>query len=182
MLKRFLQIAAALLFFLLSAPTFSHAGSHESKDCFITLANKTVRFSGYQFQGLHPDEAFCHVLPHLGSVIINLEPVSASLSNQQVQLTLARVLNSDDSPVFKKTPLQSFGKQVVTLQTDIQARGLYRLNLQLFEKGKLVGSERFLLLVGIPVTKILVIFSGIAFVFLILITAIAGYKRRHLSV
>jgi hypothetical protein len=169
MTKRLLSSFSALVlscFFATAA--FSHAGSHENKNCFLTLNHKTLRFSGYQFQGLHPDEAFCHVLPYLGSVIIHIEPVSASLSNYAVQLSFADVLSRENASLFKQTPLQSFGQGVVMLQTDVQTRGLYALDLNLFEKGKAIAHERFYVLVGIPVTKILVIFSGILLIFLII--------------
>lgn len=177
LIRFFLHLSFATFFSLFSTPVFSHAGSHESKDCFITFHNnETLRFSGYQFQGLHPDEAFCRVLPYLGSVIIKLEPVSYQLNQQQVQLALVSVLNSDHSQFLKKIPLQNFKNGAIMLEADIQVRGLYLLSVHL--KDVPTPPQKFFFLVGIPVTKILVLFSGAVFVLLIGMTIIARYKRK----
>ena len=183
---RIFYLGFAIFFSLCSTPAFSHAGSHESKNCFVAINENTVRLSGYQFQGLHPDEAFCRIFPYLGSVIIKIEAVNAQLQNQKVALELLKPrswlnctsINSSNSILLTKTELQSFNQGVKMIQTDIQERGLYALNIKLQREDKKIVSQTFLFLVGIPVTKILVLFSGAALLFLILRTATTVYKRR----
>jgi hypothetical protein len=176
-------------FFILSfftSSTFAHAGSHESQNCFITIANNTARFSGYQFQGLHPDQAYCRVLPDLGSVVIKIEPVTSGLMNKKVSLQLLQlhswldlVFNLDKALLgLKKTPLQEFNNGVVMLQTDIQQRGVYALAIELQLNTKKTRSEKFFFLVGIPVTEILVLFSGAVLLLLLFIAGKTGYKHR----
>ena len=184
---RLFYLSFAIFFSLFSTSAFAHAGSHENKNCFIAINENTVRLSGYQFQGLHPDEDFCRIFPYLGSVIIKIEAVNAQLQNQKVVLELLKPkswlnctsINSSNSILIKKTELQSFNDGVNMIQTDIQERGLYALNIKLQQEDKKIISHSFLFLVGIPVTKILVLFSGAAFMFLIIGTGIASYKRRH---
>jgi hypothetical protein len=172
-----------MMSFLFSAPAFSHAGSHENKNCFITWDEKKVRFSGYQFQGLHPDEAFCHILPYLGDVIIKIDPVSASLSEQAIQLKVSSVFTQKTTDFSKIMPVQRFAEGVVMLQTDIQAQGLYRLSLQRYDKGQAIGTiGSFFFLVGIPVTQYLVLFSGAAFVFLLVIAGFSHYQRSKSAI
>ncbi len=179
MLPRVFHLSFAIFFSLFSAPAFSHAGSHENKNCFISINNNTVRFSGYQFQGLHPDEAFCRIFPYSGSVIIKIEPVNAQLETQKVALELLKPkswlnctsLNSSNSLLLKKTELQGFNEGVKMLQTDIQEPGLYALNIKLQREDKKIISQSFLFLVGIPVTKILVQFSGGVLLLIVLIFA-----------
>lgn len=175
--RLFFHLTFAVFFSLFSASAFSHAGSHENKNCFISINNNTVRFSGYQFQGLHPDEAFCRTFPYLGSVIIKIDPVNAQLETQKVALELLKPrswlnytsINSSNSLLLKKTDLKSFNDGVNMLQTDIQERGLYALNIKLQREDKKIVSQTFLFLVGIPVTKILVQFSGGVLLIMVLI-------------
>lgn len=165
--RLFFHLTAAIFFSLFSTAAFSHAGSHENKNCFIAIRNNTIRLSGYQFQGLHPDEAFCRIFPYLGSVIIKIEPVNDELRNQKVALELLKPkswfnctsINSTNAMSLKKTPLQNLNEGVNMIQADIQERGVYALNIKLQRDDKKIVSQTFLFLVGIPVTKILVQFS-----------------------
>ncbi len=167
-------------FFILNifaSSAFPHAGPHESQNCFITIANNTARFSGYQFQSQHPDQAYCRVLPDLGSVVIKIEPVTSGLINKKVSLQLLQlhswldlVFNPDKALLsLKKTPLQEFNNGVVMMQTDIQQRGVYALAIELQLNPQETRSEKYFFLAGVPVTEILVLFSGCILVLLTII-------------
>lgn len=181
------SLIAALIFILFSANVFSHPGSHENKNCFISIANNTIRFSGYQFQGLHPDKAFCRIFPYSGSVIIKIQPVNNYLQNKKVALELLKPnswlnctsINRSNAVLLKKTPFQLFNSNGNMIQTDIQAPGIYALNINLQIEDKKVATQSFLFLVGIPVTKLLVLFSiGILFV-LLFIAGKTWYKNHR---
>lgn len=184
------QLAALftmLIFSLFSTAAFCHAGSHENKNCFVSVHEDTLRFSGYQFQGLHPDEAFCRIFPYLGSVIIKIEPVNYQLNNKKVLLELLKPkswlnctsINSSNALLLKQTPLTGFNEGVNMIQADIQERGIYVLNIKLQTPDKKIATQTFFFLVGIPVTKILVLFSGGILVLLILFAGKSWYKSRR---
>jgi hypothetical protein len=153
---------------LLSSTAFSHAGSHESKDCFISIADTTLHFSGYQFQGLHPDQAYCRIFPYLGLLVIKIEPINSVGMNQQIALQLLKLNSWGDwllnkplaFSVLKETPLQPLNHGVTMLQTQIQQRGIYALEIELQSKQQPPTRQTFLFLAGIPITELLVIFSG----------------------
>jgi hypothetical protein len=188
-MRFFIQLLTMITLALFSAVAFSHAGSHENKNCFISMGNNTLRLTSYQFQGLHPDEAFCHILPYLGSVIIKIEPVNQALSHQKVALELLKPkswlnctsINSSNALLIKQTPLQKLNKGVNMLQTEIQERGIYVLNIQLQREDQKIVTQRFFFLVGIPVTKLLVLFSISLLGILALFAAVKNRRKKRLA-
>lgn len=162
---------------LFSTPVFPHAGSHENQNCFITVSENSLRFSGYQFQGQHPEHIYCRIFPELGEIIIKIEAVTVNLTDKKIALQLLK-LNSWSNWLFdsehafsslKQTPLRNFNNGVNMLQADIGQRGVYALQIELQAENKAPITQTFLFLVGIPVTEILVLFSGGILLLLVLI-------------
>jgi hypothetical protein len=185
----FLYLIGMMVLMAFSTPAFSHAGPHENKNCFITVETDTLRFSGYQFQGLHPDQSYCRIFPYQGSLVIKIEPVNNELKNKKVSLELFKVdslvcLIFRSCPAFsslKKTPWQSFNHGVVMIQTDIQQRGIYALGIALEIDDKETIYESYLFLAGIPVTKLLVLFSMGLLGVLALFMAVKNRRKKRLT-
>lgn len=186
MLRLFLFLIAMTAFMLFSSPAFSHAGPHENQNCFITVSENTLRFSGYQFQGQHPEHIYCRIFPELGEIIIKIETVNADLTDKKIALQLLK-LNSWSNWLFhsekafsslKRTPLRNFSNGVNMLQADIGQRGIYALQVELQAENKVSITQTFLFLAGIPVTEILVLFSGGILLLLTFITIRTLYSNR----
>ena len=86
MKRFFIDLTRIIILTVFSSSVFSHAGSHENQNCFITMDNNTLRFSGYQFQGQHPEHSYCLIFPELGQTVIKIEPVNDELITQKVCL------------------------------------------------------------------------------------------------
>ncbi len=150
----FYQRLLLLLCIFFAAPLFAHNGSHETKSCLVRVGEYSLRLSGYQFQGLHPDAAYCRVFPFLGTVLIKLEAIDNATSVKQVTLQLIKV---NDFSLVKTATFNSF-KEVVMLQNTVTERGLYALDIML-QTPQQQTTQRFYFLIGIPMTQILVIAS-----------------------
>lgn len=160
-----------LLLIVFSMPVFAHNGSHETKNCFIDIGDNQLRFSGYQFQGLHPDAAYCRVFPFLGLALIKLEAINSQASDKQVTLQLIKLNNLS---IVKNATFHSF-KEVVMLQETMTERGIYALDITLQDHQQPPLKARFYFLIGIPITQILVITS---FILLLLIAGIFFSQHR----
>ncbi len=138
-----------------------------------------MQFSGYQFQGLHPDEAYCRVLPFSGFALLKLEPLNESATEKKVALRLMKwnMFSAPHVYPLKTTGFQSF-KEVVLLQANALQAGLYALEIRLQTSSQHIQHTRFYFLVGIALTKLLVWFSLTMFV---LITVFFVYSLRKKS-
>lgn len=189
MQRLFLSLTAIIAFILFSSPAFPHAGPHDNKNCFVSSNGNILRFSGYQFQGQHPEHIYCRIFPELGEIIIKIEAVNADLTDKKIALQLLK-LNSwsnwlfDSKKAFsglKQTPLRNFNNGVNMLQADIGQRGVYALHIELHAENKASITQTFLFLVGIPITEILVLFSGGIILLLIVIVLNQNLKTFRVN-
>ncbi len=143
-----------LLSVFFAAPGWAHNGSHETKSCALAVGDYPLRLSGYQFQGLHPDAVYCRIFPFLGTVLFKVEAVDSQTSQMPVTLQLMTL----QGRLVKRAAFTSF-KTAVILSTAITQRGLYALDIVLYAKPQPLHQRRYVL-IGIPVTELLVLLSG----------------------
>jgi hypothetical protein len=186
-LKRLItRLLISALFSLMSyQPAFAHAGEDHSKNCFLNVGDTKLLLSGYQFQRELEGKHFCHFFPALGQIVLAVEPIEEGLENKKITLELSALTSWMDWPlnpaqaftVIKQQPAQFIGSGLVSIQQTIQQRGIYRLNVSLQDVYGDRRQQDFVFLVGIPVTKILVM---IALVLLLVIgvVGVMGFKKR----
>lgn len=185
MQRLFLSLAATIIFMLCSSSAFSHAGPHDNTNCFISISGNTLRFSGYQFQGQHPEHIYCRIFPELGEIIIKIDAVNTDLTNKKIALQLLKLDSStqwlfDSEHAFstlKQTPSKIFNNGVNMIQAEIIEPGIYALQVELQLENKVAITQSFLFLAGIPVTEILVLFSGGLLLCLVLILLKTALKK-----
>lgn len=175
------QLSVRLLFIALFSvmmhqPVFAHAGDHNNS-CFLSVGDTRLRISGYQFQRELEGKHFCHFFPELGQIVLAVEPLAAGEEKTLVTLELA-ALTSWFNPgqaftVIKQQPEQLLGTGLASISQSIGQRGVYRLNVTLHDGAGDIQQQRFLFLVGFPVTKIMVMIAGL----LVLVIGFAGLKE-----
>ncbi len=152
---------------------FAHAGVDHNNSCFLTVGDTRLRLSGYQFQPELEGKHFCHFFPELGQIVWAVEPLAEGQEKTLVTLELAELtswLNATGAfTVIKQQPAQSMDGLPPISQT-IRQRGIYRLNITLQDASGNQQQQRFLFLVGFPVTKIMVMIGGL----LVLVIGFAG--------
>ncbi|MDI1291302.1 MAG: hypothetical protein PSV18_00960 [Methylobacter sp.] len=118
---------------------------------------------------------FCHFFPELGQIVLAVEPMAAGQEKTLVSLELAALtswLNPAQAfTVIKRQPEQSMNSGPSISQT-IRQRGIYRLNVTLQDGSGNSQQQHFVFLVGIPVTKIMVMIAGL----LVLVIGFAGIR------
>lgn len=183
---------AAVFSLIMYQPAFAHAGVDHNNSCFLSVGDTRLRISGYPFQPelegkasapahapyLRPvGKHFCHFFPELGQIVVAVEPLAEDRKHTQVTLELAQLtswLNPGQAfTVIKQQPAQLMGAGLVSISQVIRQRGVYRLNITLQDSSGELQQQRFVFLVGIPVTKILVMIAGL----LILVIGFAGVKE-----
>jgi hypothetical protein len=115
---------------------------------------------------------------------MQIEPASDELNDKKVALRLSKLQSLSDGlfhpsrafVLLKKTPLQRLSNGVVMIQTDIQERGIYALNIEMQINDKETLFKNYLFLTGVPVTKLLVLFSA-----LILLVIVAIFLNQSLK-
>jgi hypothetical protein len=177
------QLLTGVLFSLIIyQPVFAHNGVDHSKNCFLIVGDSRLRISGYQFQPELEGKYFCHFFPELGKIVLAVESMAVGQENTLVSLELA-ALNSwlhptDGFTLIKQQPEQLIGLGLASISQTVHQRGIYRLNVTL--KDASGGSEQqyFVFLVGIPVTKILVM---VALVLMLVIgfVGVRDFKKRN---
>ncbi len=159
------RLLIGALFSLVSYQSaFAHAGVDHSKNCFLKMGDTRLLLSGYQFQRELEGKHFCHFFPALGQIVLAVEPVKEGLENKQITLELSALTSWMDWPlnpaqaftVIKQQPAQRIGAGLVSISQTIRQRGIYRLNVTLQDSLGNQQQQRFMFLVGFPVTKILV--------------------------
>ena len=156
----------AALFSLMSyQPAFAHAGVDHNNSCFLTVGDTRLRISGYQFQPELEGKHFCHFFPELGQIVLAVEPMTKGQEKTLITLELAALttwLNPTQAfTVIKQQPEQVMETGLASISQTIRQRGIYRLNITLQDASGNRQQQRFVFLVGFPVTKILVMFAGL---------------------
>lgn len=168
-------LTLSYLILFLSTEVFAHGGSHGNDDCLITVDNVELRLNGYQFKGKgKSDKHYCRQYPYLGKIILKFDSVKADLTGMGLELQLLKrkswvglLLNNKDAfSVIKTLPVQQFSSQVVSINSDIQTRDVYALNLRLHRADGTVKERLFTFFVGIPFAMILVIISLLLLLFI----------------
>ncbi len=162
-----------------SGLALAHAGSHGNDECIVLVGKTELRLSGYQFKGRNPDRHYCRHYPHLAQTIIKIDSVSADLSNMAIEVQLLKrnswlglILNTDDAfSVIEQQPVQYFSREVVSIDSNIQARDVYAIQLRLHTGHGDIDEQKFVFLVGFPFAQIMVAIAVlllffIAFIFL----------------
>jgi len=170
-----------MMFF--SGVVFSHQGSHGNDECLVSVGDVELRLNGYQFKGRNPDKHYCRHYPHLGQTIIKIDSATTDLTGMGVELQLLKrsswlelVLNSENAfSVVKELPIQFFSKQVVSIDSDIQARDIYAIKLRLHAVDGTITEQQFSFFVGVPFAQVLV---GISVLLLILISIIFLFQLK----
>lgn len=161
---------------MMHQPAFAHAGDHNNS-CFLSVGDTRLRISGYQFQPELEGKHFCHFFPELGLIVLAVEPLAAGQEKILVTLELA-ALTAWSNPgqaftVIKQQPERLLGTGLASISQSIGQRGVYRLNVTLHDGSGQRQQQRFLFLVGFPVTKIMVMIAGL----LVLVIGFAGLKE-----
>lgn len=165
-LKRLItqSLIGALFSMMPYQPAFAHAGVDHNNSCFLTVGDIRLRISGYQFQPELEGKHFCHFFPELGQIVLAVEPMTQSQERTLVTLELA-ALTSRLNPANAFTVIKQHGQLLETglasISQTIGQRGIYRLTVTLQDASGNLQQQRFLFMVGFPVTKILVMIAGL---------------------
>jgi len=172
----------ALFSLMIDQPVFAHAGVDHDNSCFLTVGDTRLRISGYQFQPELEGKHFCHFFPELGQIVLAVEPLAEGQERTLVTLELAALtswLNPGEAfTVIKQQPAQPIGTGLASISQTIEQRGVYRLNVTLQEEAGKSRQQRLIFLVGIPVTKILVMIAGGLLVFVLGFAGLSGLKKE----
>jgi hypothetical protein len=187
MLKIFLPWTRACLFIsvvfsvMIYQPAWAHGGVDHNNNCFLNVGDSKFRLSGYQFHPELEGKHFCHFFPELGQLVLAVEPWKEGSDKAMVTLELAKFsgwLNlSQAFTVIKQQPEQLVETGLISISATIQQRGVYRLKLMLQPESGATQQQYLWFLVGIPVTKILVIISGLL-ILLFVFFGVSGYKKQ----
>ncbi len=149
---------------MIHQPAFAHNGVDHNNSCFLTVGDTRLRISGYQFQPELEGKHFCHFFPELGQTVLAVEPLQQGQGKNLVTLELAALTSwlnpSEAFTVIKQQPEQLIGTGLASISQIIGQRGIYRLTVNLKDESGNEQQQRMVFLVGIPVTKILVMIAG----------------------
>jgi len=168
-----------------STTAMAHEGSHGNEECLITVGEIELRLNGYQFKGKNPDKHYCRHFPHIGQTILKFDSSSTDLTGMGLEILLLKrdswiglLTNSDDAyTVVKQLPIQYFAKQVVSIESDIQARDIYAIKLRLHAADGKMTEEQFGFFVGVPFALVLVVISVLLLLFISFI--FLNQLRKH---
>ena len=158
----------------MSETVSAHAGVHGNDECIVSVGKVELRLNGYQFQGKKPDRHYCRYYPFLGQTIIKIDSVSSDLSDMAIELQLLKrnswselFFNPDNAfSIIKRLPAQSFSKQVVSIDSDIQSLDIYAIKLHLILADGKIAEQQFLFVVGFPFVHVML---GIAVLLLLIV-------------
>jgi hypothetical protein len=173
----------ALFGFMMPQPALAHNGVDHNNSCFLTVGDTKLRISGYQFQPELEGKHFCHFFPELGQIVLAVEPLAEGQEKTLVTLELSALtswLNPDKAfTVIKQQPEQLIDTGLASISQTVRERGIYKLNLTLQDASGNQQQQNFVFLVGIPVTKIMVLLASVLF----LVIGFVGMKDflRYLS-
>jgi len=167
---------------MIDQPVFAHAGVDHDNSCFLTVGDTRLRISGYQFQPELEGKHFCHFFPELGQIVLAVEPLAEGQEKTWVTLELAALTSwldpAEAFTVIKQQPAQPIGTGLASISQTIEQRGVYRLNVTLQEGSGKSRQQSLIFLVGIPVTKILVMIAGGLLVFVLGFAGLNGLKKE----
>lgn len=156
-------LAVALLSLIMAQPASAHNGVDHNNSCFLTVGGTKLRISGYQFQPELEGKHFCHFFPELGQTVLAVEPLAEGQEKTLVTLELAALtswLNPGNAfTVIKQQPEQLIDTGLASISQTIRERGIYRLNVMLQDASGNRQQQHLMFLVGIPVTKIMVMIA-----------------------
>lgn len=162
-------------------PAFAHAGVDHNNSCFLTVGDTRLRISGYQFQPELEGKHFCHFFPELGQTVVAVEPLTEGNGKTLVTLELAALTKWSNPTqaftVIKQQPEQALETGLATISQPIGQRGIYRLNVTLQDASGNRQQQRFVFMVGFPVTKMLVMIAGLL-VLVIGFVAVRDFKKK----
>lgn len=177
-----LLLISALFSLMLYQPVFAHAGVDHNNSCFLTVGDTRLRISGYQFQPELEGKHFCHFFPELGQIVLAVEPLEEGRNKTLVTLELAALTSwfnpAEAFTVIKQQAEQPIDTGLASISQTIRQRGIYRLNVMLKEGSGNSQEQRFVFLVGIPVTKILVMIAGGLLVLVLGFVGVNGLKKE----
>jgi len=160
---------------------FAHNGVDHNNSCFLTVGDARLRISGYQFQPELEGKHFCHFFPELGQIVLAVEPLAETQEKTQVMLELAALtswLNPAQAfTVIKQQPGQALASGLASISETIPERGIYRLTITLQDAFGDQQHRDFVFLVGVPVTKMLVMVAGLLLL-VIGFYGVKGVKKR----
>lgn len=169
-------LIVALFSLMFNQAVFAHNGVDHNNSCFLTVGDARLRISGYQFQPELEGKHFCHFFPELGQIVLAVEPLAETQEKTQVMLELAALtswLNPGQAfTLIKQQPGQALASGLASISETIRERGIYRLTITLQDAFGDQQQRRFFFLVGIPMTKIMVMIAGL----LILVIGFAGVR------
>lgn len=155
----------ALFGLMIHQPALAHNGVDHNNSCFLTVGDAKLRISGYQFQPELEGKHFCHFFPELGQIVLAVEPLAEGHDKTLVTLELAALtswLNPGKAfTLIKHQPEQLIDTGLASISQTIEARGIYRLNVMLRDASghRQQQQQQLMFLVGIPVTKIMVMIA-----------------------
>ncbi len=173
-----LLLFGALFSLMTYQSAFAHNGVDHNNSCFLSVGDTRLRISGYQFQPELEGKHFCHFFPGLGQTVLAVEPLAEGQEKTLVTLELA-ALTSWLNPTQAFTAIKQQPEQagLASISQAISQRGIYRLNVTLQDVSGNRQQQRFVFLVGFPVTKILVMIAGLL-VLVIGFVAVRDFKKK----
>jgi len=163
-------------------PAFAHAGVDHNNSCFLAVGDIRLRISGYQFQPELEGKHFCHFFPELGQIVLAVEPLEEGREQTMVALELAALTSwlhpAQAFTVIKQQPEQLMDTGLASISQTIRQRGIYRLNVTLREGSGDRRQQHFVFLVGIPVTKILVMIAGGLLVLVLGFVGVKSFRKK----
>jgi hypothetical protein len=166
---------------MIHQPVFAHNGVDHNNNCFLTVGDTKLRISGYQFQPELEGKHFCHFFPELGQIVLAVEPLAEGQEKTLVTLELAALtswLNPTQAfTVIKQQPEQLIDTGLASISQTVRQRGIYRLNVTLQSASGNRHQQHLMFLVGIPVTKIMVMIALV----LVVVIGFAGIKNLFRS-
>ncbi|WP_333877991.1 hypothetical protein [Methylobacter sp.] len=179
---RTLLLIISLFSLMIHQPALAHNGVDHNNSCFLTVGDTQLRISGYQFQPELEGKHFCHFFPELGQIALAVEPLEEKQGKTLVTLELAALTSwlnpSEAFTVIKQQPEQAIDTGLASISQTIRQRGIYRLNIMLKDDMGHQQQQRFVFLVGVPVTKILVMIAGGLLVLVIGFVGINALKAK----
>ncbi len=174
-------LIVALFSLMVEQPVFAHNGVDHNNSCFLSVGDSRLRISGYQFQPELEGKHFCHFFPELGQIVLAVEPLAETQEKTQIMLELAELtswLNPAQAfTVIKQQPGQALASGLASISETIPQRGIYRLSITLQDAFGDQQRQDFVFLVGIPVTKMLVMVAGLLLL-VIGFYGVKGFKKR----
>ncbi|WP_241674451.1 hypothetical protein [Candidatus Methylobacter oryzae] len=171
-----------LLILLVHRPALAHNGVDHNNSCFLTVGDTRLRISGYQFQPELEGKHFCHFFPELGQIVLAVEPLQAGKGKDLVELELAALTSwlhpGEAFTVIKRQPEQPIDTGLASISQTIAQRGVYRLTVNLKDEAGNQRQQRMTFLVGVPVTKILVIIAGGLLVWVLGFLLVSSLKQE----